>query len=113
MADAYAAADLAFCRAGAITIAELVQLRIPALFVPLPHATEGHQEKNARVLVEAHAAEMILQSDLTGSLLKNKIEPLIFDDEKLSQYRKNLGQFHHPDAAGEIAKRVLDLSNEK
>ena len=109
MAEAYSAADLAFCRSGAITIAELVQLKVPAIFVPLPHAAEGHQEKNACVLVEAGAAEMILQQGLTGALLKQKIESLIFDDEKLSRFKKNLENFDYPDAAGKIANCVLQL----
>lgn len=110
MAYTYSAADLAFCRAGAITIAELVQMAVPAIFVPLPHAAEGHQEKNARVLVEANAAEMILQPDLTGALLKEKIEQLIFDDKKLDRFKQNLKQFHYPDAADQIAKRVIRLA---
>ncbi|HEX9971319.1 MAG TPA: undecaprenyldiphospho-muramoylpentapeptide beta-N-acetylglucosaminyltransferase [bacterium] len=109
MAEAYAAADLAFCRSGAITIAELVQLKVPAIFVPLPHAAEGHQEKNARVLVQAGAAEMILQQDLTGALVKQKIESLIFDEEKLAHFKKNLQKFDYPDAAGKIANCVLQL----
>ncbi len=110
MADAYSVTDLAFCRAGAITIAELVQVAIPAIFVPLPHAAEGHQEKNARLLAEAKAADMILQPDLTGALLKEKIEHLIFDDKKLNQFKQNLKKFHYPDAAGQIANRVILLA---
>lgn len=109
MAEAYSAADLALCRSGAITIAELVQLKVPAIFVPLPHAAEGHQEKNARVLVEAGAAEMILQEDLTGDSVRKKIESLIFDAEKLSRFKKNLEKFDYPDAAGKIADCVLKL----
>jgi len=112
MAEAYSAADLAFCRAGAITIAELVQLAVPAIFVPLPHAAEGHQEKNAWVLVKANAAEMILQQDLSGALLKEKIEQLIFDDKKLDQFKQNLRQFHYPDAAGQIANRVIQFATQ-
>ncbi len=113
MAEAYAAADLAFCRAGAITIAELVQVGVPAIFVPLPHAAEGHQEKNARVLVAANASAMILQQDLTGPLLKQIIEQLIFDDARLAEMRRNLQKFHYPDAAGEIARRVIALAMQK
>lgn len=113
MADAYSAADLAFCRAGAITIAELVQAAVPAIFVPLPHAAEGHQEKNARVLVAANASEMISQQDLTGTFLKEKIEQIIFDDKKLDQFKQNLSQFHYPDAAGQIATRVIQLASKK
>lgn len=110
MAEAYSAADLAFCRSGAITIAELVQLKVPAIFVPLPHAAEGHQEKNARVLVEADAAEMILQQDLTASLVKQKIEHLIFDEQELEQFKNNLKKFDYPDSAGKIAASVLQLA---
>jgi UDP-N-acetylglucosamine--N-acetylmuramyl-(pentapeptide) pyrophosphoryl-undecaprenol N-acetylglucosamine transferase len=110
MADAYTAADLALCRAGAITIGELVQVAVPAIFVPLPHAAEGHQDKNARLLVEANASEMILQRDLTGALLKEKIEQLIFDDKKLDQFKQNLKKFYYPDAAGEIANQVILLA---
>lgn len=110
MAEAYSAADLAFCRSGAITIAELVQLKVPAIFVPLPHAAEGHQEKNARVLVEADAAEMILQQDLTASLVKQKIEHLIFDEQQLEQFKNNLKKFDYPDSAGKIAASVLQLA---
>lgn len=110
MMDAYAAATLVLCRAGAITIAELVQLGIPAIFVPLPTAAEGHQEKNARVLVQAQAAAMILQQDLTGQVLQETIEALIFDEPKLQQFRENLRLFHHPHAAETIAQRVLELA---
>lgn len=113
MADAYGASDLVFCRSGAITIAELVQLKVPAIFVPLPHAAEGHQQKNAQVLVEAGAAEMILQQDLTGWGLKEKLEQLIFSDPKLKQFKQNLGKFHYPDAAGKIAKRVIQLARKR
>lgn len=113
MAEAYAAADLALCRAGAITIGELVQTAVPAIFVPLPHSAEGHQEKNARVLAEAKSGELILQRDLTGALLKEKIEQLIFDDKKLEHLKQNLKKFLYPDAAGEIAKRVIQLATKK
>jgi UDP-N-acetylglucosamine--N-acetylmuramyl-(pentapeptide) pyrophosphoryl-undecaprenol N-acetylglucosamine transferase len=113
MAEAYSAADLALCRSGAITIAELVQLKVPAIFVPLPHAAEGHQEKNARVLVEAGAAEMILQQDLTGAVVREKIESIIFDEEKLKQFKKNLEKFDYPDAAGKIAECVVQLIQTK
>jgi len=53
---------------------------------------------------------MILQKDLTCLRLKEKIEQLIFSEQKLSQFKENLGKFHYPDAAGEIAKRVIQLA---
>ena len=111
MADAYCAADLAFCRAGAITIAELMQIAVPSILVPYPHAAEGHQEKNARVLVEANAAEMILQQELNPTVLKATIERLIYDREKLSDIKKNCEKFYFENAAKEIAKSILELIN--
>lgn len=61
---AYAAADLAVCRAGATTIAELMCQGVPSVLVPYPFAAENHQEKNARYLCGRNAAEMILNKDL-------------------------------------------------
>jgi len=109
MADAYAAADLALCRSGAITIAEIVQMSVPAIFVPYPFAAEAHQEKNARVLAQAGAAELILQQDLSPEILRKKIEELIFDEQKLAAMRKNLHNFYHENAALAIAKSALEL----
>ncbi len=109
MADAYSVADLAFCRAGAITIAELMQMTVPSILVPYPFAAEAHQEKNARVLVEANAAEMILQQDLNPAILKETIERLIYNEKKLSDIKKNCKQFYFENAAEEIAKSVLEL----
>ena len=112
MADAYAAADLCFCRAGAITIAELMQMGVPSILVPYPFAAEAHQEKNARVLVEAYAAEMILQLDLNSSILKETIEKLIYDDDKLAKIKENCKKFYFKNAAEEIARSALELINE-
>ena len=109
MADAYSATDLAFCRAGAITIAELMQMTVPSILVPYPFAAEAHQEKNARVLVEADAAEMILQQELNPAILKATIERLIYSEKKLSGIKKNCAKFYFKNAAEEIAKSVLEL----
>jgi len=113
MSEAYVCADLAFCRSGAITIAELVQSQLPAIFVPLPHAAEGHQEKNARVLMDAGAAEMILQKDLTPILLAERIRSLIFDETKLAQFKANSQKFYHPSSAKMIADSVIRLAQGK
>ncbi len=62
MASAYAGADLAICRAGALTIAELTAVGLPSLLVPFPHAADNHQEANARVLERAGAAIVSTQA---------------------------------------------------
>jgi len=69
MAEVYAWADLVVCRAGALTVAELCAAGVPAIFVPYPAAVDDHQTANARPMVDAGAAAMIQESDLTpGSL---------------------------------------------
>ncbi|MBO9665066.1 undecaprenyldiphospho-muramoylpentapeptide beta-N-acetylglucosaminyltransferase [Dokdonella sp.] len=63
MAAAYAEADLAICRAGALTIAELAAAGVPALLVPYPHAVDDHQTRNAEALVAAGAAELVAEGE--------------------------------------------------
>lgn len=63
MAAAYAVCDLAICRAGALTLAELTAASLPSLLVPFPHAADNHQEANARVLEAAGAAFVCTQSN--------------------------------------------------
>lgn len=71
--DAYAAADLIICRAGATTVAELAILGKPAILVPFPFATADHQIYNARVLADRGFADVIREKDLTPELLAQKI----------------------------------------
>jgi UDP-N-acetylglucosamine--N-acetylmuramyl-(pentapeptide) pyrophosphoryl-undecaprenol N-acetylglucosamine transferase len=68
MGAAYGAADLAVCRAGASTLAELAAQRLPALLVPYPHAAADHQDANARVLERAGAARRLPEAGLDAAL---------------------------------------------
>lgn len=68
MAEAYTWADFVVCRAGALTVAEVAAAGRAAIFVPLPHAVDDHQTKNAQSLVKHNAAVMIGQSQLTNNL---------------------------------------------
>jgi UDP-N-acetylglucosamine--N-acetylmuramyl-(pentapeptide) pyrophosphoryl-undecaprenol N-acetylglucosamine transferase len=76
MAKAYAWADLAVCRAGAMTIAELQAAGLGAIFVPLGLASDDHQTKNAAVMVGAGAARLIQERDLTPESLGEIIAEL-------------------------------------
>lgn len=84
MAEAYAWADLALCRAGATTIAELTVAGLPAVFVPFPFATHDHQTHNARQLAQAGAAKLLPQKDIvpgTGEPAKlGELLLRLFDD---------------------------------
>lgn len=69
MASAWAAVDLAVCRAGALTVAELSAAGVAAVLVPFPHAVDDHQRANARFLADAGAAWLVDQGDFTDSWL--------------------------------------------
>src|SRR5207253_9588427 len=74
---AYAAADLVVCRSGAMTLAEIAACGTPAILVPYPFAANDHQVVNATNLVERGAADMILDRDLTGEVLAQRVAPLL------------------------------------
>lgn len=101
---AYAAADLAVCRAGATTIAELMCQGVPSVLVPYPYAAENHQEKNARYLCERNAAEMILNRDLDH--LDGVAAPLLEDKQKLAAMARTASALYRRGAARLIVQTV-------
>jgi UDP-N-acetylglucosamine--N-acetylmuramyl-(pentapeptide) pyrophosphoryl-undecaprenol N-acetylglucosamine transferase len=110
MDQRYAWADVVICRAGASTVAEVCACEKAAVFIPLPTAADNHQEKNAQVLVEAEAAELILQKDLSPQVLQSTITR--FRDERwlVEKFEKNVRRFQFPDAAEVIVERLLASS---
>lgn len=82
MASAYDWADLVICRAGALTVAELAVVGLPAIFVPLPHAVDDHQTKNAQYLVSQEAAVLIAQKELTAKKISDYLR-LFLQNRKL------------------------------
>jgi UDP-N-acetylglucosamine--N-acetylmuramyl-(pentapeptide) pyrophosphoryl-undecaprenol N-acetylglucosamine transferase len=73
MASRYAEADLVICRGGALTVAELAAVGIGSVIVPLPGAIADEQTHNARVLVDAGAASLVAQDELTARLLADML----------------------------------------
>lgn len=102
MQAAYSAADLALTRAGAMTIAELNLLGVPAVLVPLPTSAEGHQEANALALARAGAGRMVLQKDLGGNRLVREALGLLGDPEALAEMGARSRALAVPDAAERI-----------
>jgi UDP-N-acetylglucosamine--N-acetylmuramyl-(pentapeptide) pyrophosphoryl-undecaprenol N-acetylglucosamine transferase len=100
---AYAAADLMVTRAGATTIAEVSVCGLPAVLVPYPHATGGHQEANARTLERAGGASVITERDLSPDLLAERIEALVGHTERLDAMARASASFGRPDAADALA----------
>jgi UDP-N-acetylglucosamine--N-acetylmuramyl-(pentapeptide) pyrophosphoryl-undecaprenol N-acetylglucosamine transferase len=108
---AYSACDLVLCRAGVSTIMELASFMIPAVFVPYPLASENHQEKNARALVEKNAAGIILDNELNEKL-EYTVLNLINNDKKLAEMSANIKQFADPKAATKIAQMLMQMVNQ-
>ncbi len=77
MAGAYGWADLAVCRAGALTVAELAAAGVPAMLVPFPAAVDDHQTRNARYAVSAGAAVLLPESELTPVSLAAQLRALL------------------------------------
>lgn len=83
MAGAYAWPDLALCRAGALTIAELQAAGLAAVLVPFPAAVDDHQTRNAQVMVRLGAARLVQERDLEADALGRLIEDLAGDRARL------------------------------
>lgn len=82
MAARYREADLAVCRAGAMTVTEILAARLPTIFVPFPHAAHHHQEINARALESQGAAEVILDEECDGRRLASAVKRLLENPAK-------------------------------
>ncbi|HDH97425.1 MAG TPA: UDP-N-acetylglucosamine--N-acetylmuramyl-(pentapeptide) pyrophosphoryl-undecaprenol N-acetylglucosamine transferase, partial [Proteobacteria bacterium] len=101
----YSCATLVVSRAGANAIFELCFARKPAILVPYPHAL-GHQEANARQLVEIGAAEMIRDEDLSGKVLADRIRFYMRAPEVLQKMREAYGPPGFEDGAMKMAEII-------
>ncbi len=107
IAEAYAAADLALTRAGAMSIAELCAWGLPAVLVPLPTAAQDHQTHNARALEAAGAAVHLPQRELSAQRLQTLVGDLLAAPERLRALAQSAAARGRPDAAARIAARIL------
>jgi len=110
MVDSFREADLIICRAGATTCAEVAAAGKPAIMIPLPTAADDHQRKNAEALVRAGATEMILQSELTGKSLADKIDELKSDAARLVEMSRSARKLARPDAAAATVDIIEELA---
>ncbi len=105
---AYAAADLALCRAGAITCSELAVTGTPSVLVPSPNVTADHQTKNAAALADAGAAVLLPEPRLAAFL--PTVQGLLADAGRLAGMKAAALAIARPDAARDIAEAVLALA---
>ncbi|MDD9898949.1 MAG: UDP-N-acetylglucosamine--N-acetylmuramyl-(pentapeptide) pyrophosphoryl-undecaprenol N-acetylglucosamine transferase [Candidatus Melainabacteria bacterium] len=103
-------ADIAICRSGAMTIAEMVASQVVPIFIPLPWAAHDHQTLNAQSLVNESAAIMIKQNDPEfAQRILDCLNKLIGDREMLQYMQNKLADLAKPDAANKLAELVLGL----
>lgn len=107
---AYAAADVAVCRAGASTVYELAAAGLPSVLVPYPHARRREQDENARLLAEAGAAEVIADGALTGDVLDARLGALLGDTPALARMGAAARSVARPEAAADLAAWLLDIA---
>lgn len=107
---AYALADVALCRSGASTIAELCVAGVPALLVPYPHAAADEQAANARALADAGAALVVPDARLDAAALVDALAPLLADPGRLEAMGRAARGLGRPDAAAALARLVLAVA---
>ncbi len=106
---AYAASDLALCRAGAITCSELMVTGTPAVLVPSPNVAEDHQTKNAQSMSINGAAALLPEARLDADLFE-QTRTLLNDPERRKAMADAARKLARPDAAERIARDVLTLA---
>ncbi len=109
VAAAYGWADIVICRAGALTISELAAAGLGAILVPYPTAVDDHQTGNARYLVDAGAAVLIPQADLTPERLATEIARCMDDRELVASRATHARALARPDATRRVAEWCLAL----
>ena len=107
MAKAYAWADIVLCRAGAMTISELMLSATPSILIPLPHAIDNHQFYNAKILSDHNAGILIEQKDLSLKLLEKTL--LGVDSTQIQQMSDKVKQLGKPEAAKVISDCLLEI----
>ena len=106
---AYSAADLVICRSGAMTVAEVSAVGLPAIYVPLPIGN-GEQRLNALPVVNAGGGVVVADADLTPGLVAQQVIGLLTDPPRLAAMTAAAARVGHPNAARQVAQAALDIA---
>jgi UDP-N-acetylglucosamine--N-acetylmuramyl-(pentapeptide) pyrophosphoryl-undecaprenol N-acetylglucosamine transferase len=109
MPEALAAADLVITSAGAITIAEITAIGLPAVLIPKSHAVDNHQEYNARALERKGAAVVLTENELKGDRLYKQVSGLIKNKTLLSKMKQASKKMEKADAAEKICDIIVEM----
>jgi UDP-N-acetylglucosamine--N-acetylmuramyl-(pentapeptide) pyrophosphoryl-undecaprenol N-acetylglucosamine transferase len=105
---AYAAADFALCRAGAMTCAELTAVGLPAAYVPLPHGN-GEQRLNALPIVQRGGGLLVDDAELTADWIKTSLLPVLTNIDQVAGMSEAAAAMGRKDADRWLAKAVIDI----
>ncbi len=111
MHAAYEWADIAICRSGAMTVAELSISGVPAIFVPYPYAIDDHQTLNAKALVDMGGAKILAERDLTATSLAEEIKAITKDKKILVEMSESMQKAAKPLAVKNIADICIEESS--
>lgn len=110
MAQAYVWADMVICRAGALTVCELAAAGLPSFLVPLPHAIDDHQTRNAEYLAKEGAALLLPQAKTDAAALAAQLTEVMMHPEKLETMGGAARRLARPDATRQVVDICLEVA---
>jgi UDP-N-acetylglucosamine--N-acetylmuramyl-(pentapeptide) pyrophosphoryl-undecaprenol N-acetylglucosamine transferase len=113
MSAAFASADIVVGRAGAGGVNEIAAAGMASILVPLPFAADDHQKENAKTLVAASAARMVLDAEMNGERLFREVNEMSAQPEMLAAMRQRVRQFAHEGAAQRAALVLEEAAQSK
>lgn len=113
MAEAYRWCDLLICRAGASTIAEVLILGVPAIYIPFPGAADNHQERNALAVVENGGGMMLRDDEIASERSARLLAGLLRNPISLQNIAARARELGKPEAAEAIARQVLTMISDR
>src|SRR6201999_2474809 len=108
---AYAAADFALCRAGAMTCAELTAVGLPAAYVPLPIGN-GEQRRNELPIVARGGGMLVTDADLTAEWIRDTLLPVLVNIDQVADMSEAAHSLGRGDADRRLAEAVIAVLNE-
>ncbi|GAB7533495.1 undecaprenyldiphospho-muramoylpentapeptide beta-N-acetylglucosaminyltransferase [Pseudomonas sp. 3A(2025)] len=110
MAQAYAWADLVVCRAGALTVSELAAAGLPSLLIPLPHAIDDHQSRNADYLAREGAAFVMPQATTGAAEMASRLKEVLMQPEQLNSMARTARRLAKPDATRTVVDVCVEVA---
>lgn len=110
MASAYAWADLVICRAGALTVSELAAAGLASFLVPLPHAIDDHQTRNAEFLAQQGAAVLLPQHATDADRLAAQLTEVLMDKKRIKIMGQQARLLAQPDATQHVVAACLEVA---